>query len=183
MYFPVSLKVGGERALVVGGGAVALRKARALLRAGARVRAVSPEFDPAFRRLRVDRLRRRFPPRDVAGAFLVVSAADDPSVNRAVCRACRARRILVNVVDRPDLCTFILPSVVRRGAVTVAVSTGARSPSLAKALRKRIARLCPPSLGRLAERLGRARRRVLRTLPASPARTRLLRSLLETGAR
>jgi uroporphyrin-III C-methyltransferase/precorrin-2 dehydrogenase/sirohydrochlorin ferrochelatase len=176
MYFPASLKVGGERCLVVGGGAVALRKARALRRAGARVVAVGPAFSPGFARI-AELVRRPFRASDVRGAALVVSATDDPGVNRAVHAACRRRGIPVNVVDVPELCTFIVPSVVRRGPVTVAVSTGGLSPSLAQALRREIQRLLPASLGPLARRLGRERRRLLRFLPASPARTRLLKRL------
>ncbi len=175
MYFPVSLKVGGERCLVVGGGAVAARKARSLLRAGARVTAVSPSFVPRFPRVR--RLRRAFRAADVGGALLVIAATDDPRANRAVHAACRRRGIPVNVVDVPGLCTFIVPSVARRGSVTVAVSTGGLSPSLARALRARIEAVLPASLGRLARSVGGRRRVLLRSLPPSPKRTHLLRSL------
>jgi precorrin-2 dehydrogenase/sirohydrochlorin ferrochelatase len=85
--------------------------------------------------------------------------------------------VLVNVVDVPDLCTFTVPSVLRRGPVTVAISTSGASPALAKALRKDLERLYPRSLGRFARSIGRARRRILRVLPPSPARTRLLKRL------
>lgn len=178
MYYPLMLKVKGEACLVVGGGAVALQKARALRRAGAEVTVVSPEFSPALRRLRVRRLERKFRPSDVAGCVLVIAATDDPKVNRAVFDASRKRSIPVNVVDVPELCSFIVPSVLRRGPVVVAVSTGGQSPSLAKALRRRIDALLPASLGRTALRLGRERRRILRALPPSPARTRLLKGLV-----
>ncbi len=175
MYFPVSLKVGGERCVVVGGGPVALRKARALLRAGARVTAVSPEFAPRFPRVR--RLKRRFRAGDLRGAALAIAASDDPGANRAVHAACRRRGIPVNVVDVPELCTFIVPSVVRRGRVTIAVSTGGLSPSLARALRVWLESFLPPALGRLARSVGARRRRILRALPPSPLRTQLLRAL------
>jgi len=135
MYYPLMLKVKGEACLVVGGGAIALQKARALRRAGADVTVVSPRFTPAWARLRVRRLRRRFRAGDVAGCVLVIAATDDPGVNRAVAAACRKRSIPVNVVDVPELCSFIVPSILRRGPVVIAVSTGGQSPSLAKALR------------------------------------------------
>src|SRR5262245_11567325 len=109
MYYPVSLKVRGEPCLVVGGGPIALRKAQALVRAGARVTVVSPELIPGFGPLKVERVVRRFRPADARGAFLAVAATDDPAVNEAVFRACRRHRVLVNVVDRPDRCTFIAP--------------------------------------------------------------------------
>jgi uroporphyrin-III C-methyltransferase/precorrin-2 dehydrogenase/sirohydrochlorin ferrochelatase len=178
MYYPLMLKVKGEPCLVVGGGAVALQKARALRRAGADVTAVSPRFTPAFRRLRVRRLQRRFRPADVRGRVLVIAGTDSPETNRAVHDACRRRSIPVNVVDVPELCSFIVPSIVRRGPVVVAISTGGRSPSLAKALRRRLEALLPRSLGATAARLGAARREILRALPPSPARTRLLKGLV-----
>ena len=178
MYYPLMLKVNGEPCLVVGGGAVALQKARALRRAGADVTAVSPAFTPAFQRLAVRRVRRRFRAADVAGRVLVIAATDAPDVNRAVSAACAARGIPVNVVDVPELCSFIVPSIVRRGPVVIAVSTGGQSPSLAKALRRRIESVLPPSLGKTARRLGAARRKILRALPPSPARTRLLKGLV-----
>ncbi len=183
MYFPVSLRIAGERCLVVGGGPVALRKARALRSAGARVTVVAPAFDRGFARLRVRRLRRAFRASDARGVFLAVSAAGDPRVNRAVHAACRRRGIPVNVVDVPALCTFIVPSVLRRGPVTIAVSTGGQSPALARALRRELARLVPGTLGAAARRLGEARRRIMRLLPSSSARTRLLKDLVRGPAR
>jgi len=178
MYYPLMLKVKGEPCLVVGGGPVALQKARALRRAGADVTVVSPDFTRAFLRLRTRRLRRRFRTGDVAGRVLVIAATDDPKVNRAVSAACRKRTIPVNVVDVPELCSFIVPSILRRGPVVVAISTGGQSPSLAKALRRKLEAVLPPSIGRTALRLGRERRRILRALPPSPARTRLLKGLV-----
>jgi uroporphyrin-III C-methyltransferase/precorrin-2 dehydrogenase/sirohydrochlorin ferrochelatase len=178
MYAPVSLKVGGEPVLVVGGGSVALRKARALARAGAQVTCLAPDFLPGFQKLRARRVRRRFRTPDVRGAVLVVASTDDPRVNRAVYAACRRRGIPVNVVDVPELCSFIVPAVIRRGPVVVAVSTGGRSPSLAKALRKRLEVFLPVALGPLARRLGAERRRLLRSLPPSPERTRRLKRLV-----
>ena len=182
MDFPVSLRLEGARALVVGGGAVALRKTKALRRAGACVVAVSPAFVPGFRRLRAARLRRRYRTADLRGAAVVVASTDDAAVNAAVSRDCRRRGIPVNVVDVPELCTFFVPAVVRRGPVTVAVSTGGRSPSLAAALRRRLEALLPTSLGPLAERLGTERRRLLRALPPSRSRTRRIKALVR-GAR
>ena len=178
MYFPVSLKVGGERCLVVGGGAVALRKARMLVRAGARLTVVSPSLRAGFRLLRADLRRRPFRRGDVAGHVLVVASTDAPEVNRAVFDACRRRGIPVNVVDVPELCSFIVPSVARRGPVTVAVSTGGLSPSLAKALRERLEEVLPATLGALARRLGGERRRLLREVPPSAGRTRRLKALV-----
>lgn len=178
MYYPVMMKVKDEPCLVVGGGSVALQKARGLKKAGADVVAVSPQFSPAFRRLKVRRVERRFRDGDVAGKVLVIAGTDSRDINQAVYKACRRRGIPVNVVDVPDLCSFIVPSIVRRGPVVVAISTGGQSPPLAKALRKQLDAMLPRSLGRTAKRLGAARRRILRILPPSPARTRLLKGLV-----
>jgi siroheme synthase-like protein len=114
----------------------------------------------------------------VGGRILVVAATDSPDVNRSVSAACRKRGIPVNVVDVPELCSFIVPSIVRRGPVVIAISTGGQSPPLAKALRRRLSAILPGSLGRVARRLGAARRRILRALPPSAARTRLLKGLV-----
>ena len=178
MYYPVFLDLTGEPCLVVGGGEIARRKARALLRAGARVTLVAPRLDPGVRKLRVRRIRRKFRSGDVRGAALVVSATNDPDVNRSVFRACRRRRIPVNVVDVPELCRFIVPAVVRRGPVVVAVSTGGASPGLAKALRQELERIFPVTLGPLARKLGKARKAIMKKLPPSPARARKLKGLL-----
>lgn len=173
MYFPALLKVKGEPCLLVGGGAVALQKARALKKAGARIRVVAPRIGAVLARLADEVLRRPFRENDVAGQTLVIAATDEPGINRRVHAACRSRRIPVNVVDVPELCSFIVPAVFRRGPVTVAISTDGLSPSLAKALRLRLEVLLPSSLGNLARELGRVRRR----LPAGPARLRLLEKL------
>lgn len=178
MYYPLMLKVKGAPCLVVGGGAVALQKARALRKAGADVTAVSPQFSAGFARLAVRRIRRQFRPGDVSRRVLVIAATDDRAVNRTVSAACRKRAIPVNVVDVPDLCTFIVPAIIRRGPVVVAISTGGESPSLAKALRRRLDSILPASLGPAARKIGRARREILRAVPHSPARTRLLKGLI-----
>jgi len=182
VYYPVMMKVQGERCLVVGGGTVALQKARALKRAGASVTAVSPDFSPAFRRLQVRRLVRPFRPADLKGCVLVIAGTDDPRVNRRVHQGCRRRGIPVNVVDVPELCSFIVPSILRRGPVVVAFSTGGQSPPLAKALRRHLEATLPRSLGRRAARLGKARRLILRALPPSPQRRRMLKGLVRTEA-
>ena len=140
--------------------------------------AISPRFSSSFERLPVRRIRRRFRARDVAGRILVIAATDSPSVNVAVSAACRKRSIPVNVVDVPELCSFIVPSILRRGPIVIAVSTGGQSPPLAKALRRHLEAILPASLGRTALRLGNARRKILRALPPSPARTRLLKGLV-----
>ena len=159
-YFPLFVDLEGHRCLVVGGGPVAERKARALLDCDARVVVVSPRLTPALASLaaagRIEHRARTFRASDVRGCRLIVAAAGDP-VDRAVVAAARRRRVLVNAVDRPAWCDVIVPSVLRRGALQIAVSTGGRSPALAREIRRRLEPLFGGELGALVERAGRER--------------------------
>jgi len=136
------LKLEGKTALVVGGGTVALRKVETLLRCGASVKVVSPTLTEQFLRLKQDQriihLREEFGERHLDGISLVFAATDDREFNAHVSRVSRTLRIPVNAVDQPEDCDFIVPSVVRRGDLCIAVSTSGRSPALAKWIRKRL---------------------------------------------
>lgn len=161
-HYPAFLDLRGRRALVVGGGAIAAHKARALARCGAEVVVVAPRLSRGARAWAEVSIRREFLPRDLEGAHLVVSAADDEAVNRRVAFLCRRRGIWANIVDRPALCGFIAPAVFRRGALCLAVSTGGASPALAKRLRRRLESFITPEDARLARRLARRRPGLLR---------------------
>jgi len=173
------MRLEGRPCLVVGGGEVAVRKVRGLLAAGARVRVVSPAFPR--RPAGLVWARRRFRAADVRGAALVFACTDDPATNRRVALACRARAIPVNVADAPDLCSFQVPSVVRRGPLLLSISTGGASPALARRLRSRVARLLAEGYAALAAEIGRLRRRALRELPDPATRRRLLQRLAGAG--
>lgn len=160
-YFPAFLDLSGKRVLVVGEGPEARRKARALRLCRARVALIAPGV---FRARRLD------------GAALAVFAARDEALAARVALLCRRRRILLNVVDRPALCGFIAPAVLRRGRITVAVSTGGASPGLARALRRRLESVVTARDARLCERLARLRPS-LRRLPMA-RRRRVLEELL-----
>ena len=153
--YPVVLDLTGRPCLVVGGGAIALRKVSALVEAGARVTVVSPSLTPALLRLATEaplRWRpREYAAGDAAGFVLVMVATDDRAVNAAVAAECRERGIWVNCADDPARCDFILPSVLRRGAVTVAVSTGGQSPTLARLLREDLDALLPWDVAALTD--------------------------------
>jgi len=137
--YPVVLDLAGRPVLVVGGGAVALRKARALADAGAEVRVVAPAIRPEFAADgRLACLAERYDARHLAGMRLVVAATDDEAANARVAADAQAAGVLVNVVDRPALCDFIVPAQVRRGDLLVAVSTGGASPRFARHLRERL---------------------------------------------
>jgi len=147
------LDVAGRRCVVVGGGIVGLEKAAGLAACGAAVTVVSPELHESFSELEVEWVRRRYRKADLRGAFLVIAATADRSVNERVHRDAEARGMLVNVADVPDLCNFILPAVHREGPIAVAVSTGGASPALAKRLRSQIAELVTPGHADLAQEL------------------------------
>jgi precorrin-2 dehydrogenase / sirohydrochlorin ferrochelatase len=137
--YPIFLSLAGRRTLVVGGGEVALRKAQDLADAGADVRAVSPEFLPEFAKdARLECVTGEYHPQHMAGVFLAVAATDDETVNARVAADAAEFGAIANIVDRPSLCDFIVPAVVRRGRLTIAVSTGGAAPSLARRLRERL---------------------------------------------
>jgi precorrin-2 dehydrogenase/sirohydrochlorin ferrochelatase len=137
-FYGLFLDVEGRKALIVGGGAVAFRKAAALVEAGARVTVVAPEFDARFDALPVDRIRREYAAADLEGAALAFAATNVRAVNAAVARDAKARGIPVNVADSPEECDFIAPARIRRGDIHIAISTSATRPALAAELRKRI---------------------------------------------
>lgn len=159
-YYPVFLNLTGKQVLVVGGGAVALRKVRRLLAAGARVEVVTPEAVSGFAGLsRMRILRRGFRLSDLAGRFLVIAATQDAVLNGRIFRAAGRRGILVNCVDDPAHCNLILPSIVERNGFTVAISTGGKSPLAAKVLRKQVERVLAKNNG-LVRRLSALRKQV-----------------------
>ena len=163
-FLPVFLSIADRPCLVVGGGATAQRKLTSLLRAGAAVTLVSPQLTETLtRQAQAGAFRhqpRPFEPTDVRGMKLVIAATDDATVNRQIATLAKAQDIPVNVVDDPDACTFLLPSIIDRAPVIVAVSSGKTSPVLARLLRTRLEALIPAGYGRLADLCGRYRTRV-----------------------
>jgi len=131
-YYPAFLDLAGRRCVVVGGGEVAERKVEMLLACGAEVTVVSPQMTArlAFlsRQGSIHHEKREFFPSCLEGAFLVIGATDDEAVNRAVWREGERRRLLVNVVDAPELCNFIAPAVFQQGDLLISVSTSGKSP-------------------------------------------------------
>ncbi len=163
-YFPIFLKVEARPCLVVGGGKVAARKVALLLRANGSVTVVSPDLCGELQKLSASgaliHMQRDFTPEDIDGKVLVITATDDPVVNQSVYELASAKGIPVNVVDNPALCSFIVPSIVDRSPVQVAVSTGGTSPVLARLLRARLESFIPAAYGRLARLVDDYRQRV-----------------------
>lgn len=154
-YYLAALDLHGRRCVVIGGGAVAWRKAEGLLAAGAEVLVVAPEVGEMPEGAVIERRAARLA--DLDGAVLAVCATDDPAANSALAREARRRGVLVNVVDDPDAGDFTVPAVLRRGALQVGVSTGGASPALARRLRDELAGQVGDEYGALAAVLAELR--------------------------
>jgi len=161
-HFPIFLDLADKRCLVVGSGPEAQRKAAALRHAGAHV-AITTQFAPD----------------DLDGCMLVIAADVDLVLGRTVSRAARARGILVNVSDRPELCSFIMPAVIDRAPVVLAISTGGASPALARRLRETLDAIVPRRLGALAALAGEFRVHVRRRIPDPTTRRAFWDRLLD----
>jgi precorrin-2 dehydrogenase len=175
--FPAFLKLAGRRCLVVGAGPVAEEKIEGLLRAGADVRVVAPEAARRIRELaRKKKLRwdeRAFRASDLGGAFLVVAATSSPSLHAQIHRLARRRGVLCNVVDDPEHCDFYYGSVVRRGELQIAISTGGHSPALAQRLRKKMEKEFGAEYEEWLKELGKSRQQLF-AKSITPERRRAL---------
>ncbi len=178
-YYMLCADLERRRCLVVGGGRVALEKARGLLDCGARVTVVAPEIDPELEALPVELVRREYEPADLDGRFLVVAATSTTAVNRRVFADAEARSLFCNVVDVPELCSFISPAVHRQGPIAVAISTGGASPALAQRLRDEVAGTIGPEHAELARRLRDLRPWAKEHLPTYEARRDYFQRLVE----
>lgn len=181
-YYPVFADLTGRRCVVIGGGLIAQRKVTTLLGYGADITVVSPAVTKRLaayaRSRRIRHLRRRFRPSDLRGAWLVYAATNDEAINRLVFRAAAERRIFANVVDQKPLCSFIAPSIMRRGALTIAVSTGGASPSLAKILRRELEGTIGADYVSMLRLLGGLRGVAKRALPSYQDRKRYFDRLI-----
>ena len=184
-YIPIFLDVTGRECVVVGGGEVAARKVESLLEAGARVTVVSPRLSPTLESLAANgsmtHIARDYQRGDIRGCVLVYAATDDPKLHRELAAEARALGIPVNVVDVPELCTFIAPAVVKRGALQIAISTSGASPAFAARLRRELEDRFGTEYARTLEVLRAARRR-LHTDEIDPAeRMRRLKDLANSA--
>ena len=180
---PIFMNLHGEHCLVVGGNAVAARKAELLKKANATVTLVAEDLEGEARRMVADGYlewrRATFQRRYLDHVRLVIATTDDEDETRRVYSACVQRGIPVNVADVPSMCTFILPGIVDRSPMTIAVSTGARSPVLARLVRRRLEALIPPSYGRLTELLARFREKAKRCIEGVDNRQRFWEAVIE----
>jgi len=184
-YIPIFLDVTGSECVVVGGGEVAARKVESILEAGARVSVVSPSLSPQMAAIvageQVTHVARNYQPGDIRGCVLVYAATDDPKLQRELAAEARALGIPVNVVDVPELCSFIAPAVVKRGELKIAISTGGASPAFAARLRRNLEDQFGDEYARTLEVLRAARRR-LHACEIDPAvRMRRLKDLANSA--
>jgi precorrin-2 dehydrogenase/sirohydrochlorin ferrochelatase len=185
MFYPAFIDLENRPVLVVGGGIVAERKVETLLEAGAVITVVSPQIteqlDAYSQSNRITVRQRGFTPSDVDGVSLVISATDDPRTQTEVASIAVSKNILVNTVDKPELCSFIVPAILRRGDITIAISTSGKSPSLAAELRARLDRVLTDEFARTANVLGAVRQEVHRHFAGSDERKRVFDSIIGSG--
>ena len=183
-YYPVYLNLEGKKCVVVGGGEVAWRKVETLLAAGAKVCLVSPEITPGIDELvkagRLVHIRREYRTGDQGGAFLVIGATDNEDINRQVAEDAKKNDILVNIVDAPRLCNFIVPSKVERGDLIISISTGGKSPALAKKIRWQLEGLYGEEYAEYIALLGKCREQVLQQIPDITQRRRIFQALVDS---
>lgn len=181
--YPIFLELGGRRVVLVGGGAVAVRKADSLLDAGARLVVVALKPSEPMIGLCGGRgaelIRDRYAKQYVAEAVLVIAATDDAAVNEQVCRDCHELEVLCNVVDEPRLCDFFVPAVVKRGDLQIAIGTEGYCPAYAGHLRQKLEAMFTEDHGRFLAELERARREIIEQIPSPGDRKSLLGKLVD----
>ncbi len=175
-YFPIFLKLKDQACLVVGAGEIAARKIELLARAGANITVIASEINPIVLSLQethnLTLLQKPFAPADLSAFRLVVSATDNEETNRLVAKTATEYNIPVNVVDNPELCSFIFPAIIDRSPIIAAVSSGGAAPVLARLLRAKIESMIPPAYGHLAQLADKFRNKVKQHIK-QPAQRRI----------
>lgn len=183
-YYPAYLDVRERPCVVVGGGRIAERKAVALFDAGADLAIVSPSLTPVLAELagkgKITHHPKAFTEQDITGAYLVIAATNDAAVNEAVARACRKHGILVNAATSPDEGTFVVPSVVERGDLLIAISTCGDSPALARKVREELERAYGPEYAVFLEKMAGLRRRLMQTVPDENVRRTVYQAVVDS---
>lgn len=183
-YYPLFLEIQDMPCIVVGGGAVALRKAMGLLKAGAHLTVISPEVTEKMEELldndRVRLLKRPFKRGDLRGAGLVIAASSERDVNEEVCGEARANNVPVNVVDDPGASDFIVPSAISRGGLCIAISTAGRCPALSRRTRLELEKVIGPEYGPYLEIMGAVREKLLKSGVKGDKKDRIINELLDS---
>jgi len=183
-YYPICLDLHERPCVIVGGGQVAERKTLSLLDAGAVVTIVSPSLTPPLQNLsasgKIKHLKKTFHENDLAGACLVIAATNSPEVNAAIGKLCRKNQVLVNVVAPPEESSFIVPSVVERGELLIAISTSGVSPALSRRIRQELERQFGPEYGLFLQKMAAVRNRLMSEVADEETRREVLQKLAES---
>jgi len=181
--YPIFLELGGRRVVLIGGGAVALRKAQALLAAGARLIVVAERIDDMLMALcrgnDAELIKSRYSKNYLAGALLAVAATNNHQLNRQIYQDCQELEVLCNVVDVPDLCDFFVPAVVKRGDLQIAVSTEGQCPAYAGHVRKKLEEMYTEKHGQFLTELEALRKQIIQDVPEPADRKTLLGQLVD----
>ena len=184
-YYPIYLDIEERPVLIIGGGNVCARKAETMRKYGAKVTIVSPEFTEEIEQWAAGGLvtlrRKAYEEADLDGAAIVIASTDDQCVNGRIARDCRRRRIPVNVVDVTHLCEFIVPAIVEQGSIQIAVSTGGKSPALARTLKEDLVEFVGPEYAEVNDVLGTLRKSAKSVLPTDVDRKRFFDGIIAAG--
>ena len=183
-YYPVYIQLHEQPCVVIGGGKIAEGKVEGLLAAGARVAVISPDLTPRLYQLteqgQISYVSRTYQPGDLTGAFLVISATDQTKINRQVWEEASANRQLVNVVDDTPHCNFIAPAILRKGDLTIAISTAGKAPALAVRLKEQFQKEIGPEYERFLELAGQLREPLAHRIPDFETRKSLWYELVDS---
>ena len=183
-YYPVHLDINNRKVLVVGGGSVGSRKVKTLLDCGARVTVVSPEVSRQLRELAasgdIKLAERSYQSEDLNGVFVVIGATDDETLNQQISSDADRLNTLCNIADRPEVCNFILPSIVQRDDLVITISTSGQSPALAKKLRKALENQFGEEYGTLLQLMGAIRKKLLQQAHEPEAHKPLFEQLINS---
>lgn len=182
-YYPVNLKIENKKCVVVGGGKVAERKIKLLLEKGALVTVISPKItlliEKLWRETKISYLAVTYTSSPLKDAFLVIAASNDRTVNSRVAKDANRLGILVNVVDSPAESSFIMPAILSRGDLTIAISTAGKSPALARKIKEDLALMYSDEYGDLIEMIAQARERIKRKYPDFQERKKIWKRIME----
>lgn len=183
-FYPVYLNLQNQPCLVVGGGQVAERKVGSLLRCGANVTLISPKVTKQIQQWveqgKITLFKRKYQKGDADNYFLVIGATNVEEVNHSIAEDSLFRKTLVNIVDDPQKCNFIIPAVVQQGSLSISISTGGKSPSLARKIRKKLESEFGPEYGELLDIIGDLRSTVIREVPDINDRKKIFAELVES---
>ena len=184
-YYPIFLDIEDRDVVIIGGGPVCERKAETMMKYGARVTVVAPEFTEQITQwaksgaLKIR--KKKYDAADLDGASIVIASTDDEDVNTQIASDCRKRKIPVNVVDVTHLCEFIVPAIVESGSVQLAVSTGGKSPALARTLKEDLQKFVGPEYAEINDLLGTLRPSAKKVLPTDVDRKRFFDGIIARG--